>query len=472
MTGSKAQYIVSVLQSWLGPALLAVVVLLGGSSRPDQTSHLIFQALSLFVLLFYFRPLSRADWASNRPLILSLFLIGLLWPFVQTLHLPAYIWTLLPKRDLIVEGWNLLAIEPKAGQPISINSEDTRTAILGILPPLAIFIGISLGASNDTARALLWKIAALGMLTALIGIFQVLPTGNINLQLHDARITGASGLFRNINHQATFCLMTLPFISALTTSYRRNSSTEDLTQAIKIGIAALFAICIIGVLAAGSVAGYLLLIPVLAFSFLIYRDRDTVQTGSMPMAVTPALLVIAAILLIATSPVLDGLGVTSLDDGPLARAGIWTASLRIIADQFLLGTGLGTFEAAYRLYEDADIVTTTFVNHAHNEYLELVVELGLPGVILLGLALAIWIKQFVKIWAEKLDRIYMIRRAASVAILVVLLHSLVDYPVRAPAIAALSAACLALMTMPSRRGLHSDAENTDSIDVIRKHVRL
>ncbi|MGB1069551.1 MAG: O-antigen ligase family protein, partial [Henriciella sp.] len=469
MSGSRTQHVAAILQSWIGPALLVVIILFGGSSRPDQTSHLVLQALSALVLLFYLLPLSRLDWTQHRLTILGLISIGILWPFLQTLHLPAYIWSLLPKRDLIIEGWSLLSIEAGWGQPVSIDAERTRTATLGILPPLAVFIAIYLGTAKYTARSLLWKIPVLGALTSFVGVLQVLPTGNIQFQLHDADISGASGLFRNINHQATFCLMTLPFISALATSYRKSVSSEDLGQAVKVGIAALFGICVVGVLAAGSVAGYLLLLPVLAFSLLIYRDRDADKVGSVPVAITPTVLIIAAILLIATSPVLNGLGVTSFDNGPLARAGIWTTTLTIIADQFLLGTGLGTFEIAYRLYEDADIVTTTFVNHAHNEYLELIVELGLPALALMIVALAIWFRQFIKLWADTSDRYYMIRRAAAVATLVVLLHSLVDYPVRAPAIAGLSAACFALMAMPGRRGGQAEIDNSD---VVRKHIRL
>ncbi|MGA1343752.1 MAG: hypothetical protein ACO33A_12065, partial [Hyphomonas sp.] len=44
-----------------------------------------------------------------------------------------------------------------------------------------------------------------------------------------------------------------------------------------------------------------------------------------------------------------------------------------------------------------------------------------------------------------------LRRAASVACLVPVLHSLVDYPLRMPAVAVLAAMCLALMVVPQKR---------------------
>lgn len=125
MSGSRTQHVAAILQSWIGPALLVVIILFGGSSRPDQTSHLVLQALSALVLLFYLLPLSRLDWTQHRLTILGLISIGILWLFLQTLHLPAYIWSLLPKRDLIIEGWSLLSIEAGWGQPVSIDAERT-----------------------------------------------------------------------------------------------------------------------------------------------------------------------------------------------------------------------------------------------------------------------------------------------------------------------------------------------------------
>lgn len=54
------------------------------------------------------------------------------------------------------------------------------------------------------------------------------------------------------------------------------------------------------------------------------------------------------------------------------------------------GSGLGSYREVYRLFESPSEVNSTFVNHAHNDYLELAVELGLPGVLLMILFLAWW----------------------------------------------------------------------------------
>ena len=54
------------------------------------------------------------------------------------------------------------------------------------------------------------------------------------------------------------------------------------------------------------------------------------------------------------------------------------------------GSGLGTFEKVYRMAEDPAKVDRYYVNHAHDDYLELAVETGLPGIILMLLFLGWW----------------------------------------------------------------------------------
>ena len=56
-----------------------------------------------------------------------------------------------------------------------------------------------------------------------------------------------------------------------------------------------------------------------------------------------------------------------------------STTVEIIKDSFPIGTGLGTFSTVYRRYEDPSRVTRQFANHAHNDYVEAVLELGAAG---------------------------------------------------------------------------------------------
>ena len=84
----------------------------------------------------------------------------------------------------------------------------------------------------------------------------------------------------------------------------------------------------------------------------------------------------------------------------------------------------------------------TYVAHAHNDYLQLVVELGLPGALLV-LAFLTW-------WVLAVRRVVAIpdvplSHAAAIASGVVLLHSAWDYPIRTAAIGAVFAMCCVLI---------------------------
>ena len=100
--------------------------------------------------------------------------------------------------------------------------------------------------------------------------------------------------------------------------------------------------------------------------------------------------------------------------------------------------------------EDPLAVGRTYVNHAHSDFIEILLETGVPGVILVGLFLFWWGRRLIAIWrAPNVDHY---ARAATIASAAILAHSFVDYPLRTSAISAVFAMCLALMVQP-RRGM-------------------
>jgi O-antigen ligase len=91
-----------------------------------------------------------------------------------------------------------------------------------------------------------------------------------------------------------------------------------------------------------------------------------------------------------------------------------------------------------------------YVNHAHNDYLEVALETGLPGILLLLAFLAWFALAALTAWRSSAEG-GNLARAATLVILVVLLHSLVDYPIRTAAVAAVFAASCALLLPPRVR---------------------
>lgn len=195
--------------------------------------------------------------------------------------------------------------------------------------------------------------------------------------------------------------------------------------------------CSIGVVASGSrTATILLPLGWLTVPFLSY----SVSKRFAPVAAMSA----AALLLAAGAGAListTGRGELLLErfKGSFSmsdpRFGIWEDT-RFAAELFFpAGSGLGTFQSAFDSVERLSEVGTHYTNHAHNDYLELAVESGAPGTLLLGIFLIWFIWRSWRIWQEQeLSESLALARAASVAVLLILLHSATDYPLRTAAI--------------------------------------
>jgi O-antigen ligase len=121
-----------------------------------------------------------------------------------------------------------------------------------------------------------------------------------------------------------------------------------------------------------------------------------------------------------------------------------------------LGSGLGSFRRVYPLFENPDTIVPTIVNHAHNDYAELALETGLPGIGLIVLFLIWWAAAARRAWTSSDASDF--ARAASIASAAILVHSLVDYPLRTAAISTIFAMCLALLV---QRRAPARAEKAD-----------
>jgi O-antigen ligase len=137
------------------------------------------------------------------------------------------------------------------------------------------------------------------------------------------------------------------------------------------------------------------------------------------------------------------------DDGRLqinpivARAGVAFAPL---------GTGVGSFRDVYQMLERAEMVTPAYINHAHNEYLELWMECGWAAPGLVVVFLAWWgAATFSAIRARPSD-MAALQTAGALIVAMFLLHSVVDYPLRTPALASVFGMACALMARPPPTG--------------------
>src|SRR5690606_23785305 len=65
---------------------------------------------------------------------------------------------------------------------------------------------------------------------------------------------------------------------------------------------------------------------------------------------------------------------------------------------FPFGSGVGTFDPVYRIHEPDELLSFAYLNHAHNDLLEIVLDAGLLGLLLLLTAVAWWFWKSFNTW--------------------------------------------------------------------------
>lgn len=440
------------------PALyLALCVLLGGASgvAAGVISNAFLQILAVALILYALWRARKTGLPKQAMPLLWLLGGYVALVLLSLVPLPASLWQELPGRAPIRDGLALAGIPAKA-VPLSLDPRASLVSLLWVLPPLALYLLVIQSSWNER-KMLVVAVLLLAVLSVLLGATQMLSGPDSALRFYEiTNPTLPVGFFANGNHLVTFLLCSLPFCGYLAARAVGRSKAKRASGLATAATVALF--IAVGIVSAGSLAGYGLLILIGAASLLVYRRAAVGRLSKTWLAAVAALFI--GFLGFATMGPLQEEAISSKvsDDG--GRKEMALTTLEAIQDSLPVGTGLGTFVAVYRPYEGMEKASPTYTNHAHNDYLEFVLELGVPGALLLLVFLAWWTKQSVIAWRSDREG-GNLGRAASIAILVVLLHSIVEYPVRPSAIAALMALCCAFLVppllRPERRPVEEDA---------------
>jgi O-antigen ligase len=102
---------------------------------------------------------------------------------------------------------------------------------------------------------------------------------------------------------------------------------------------------------------------------------------------------------------------------------------------FPVGTGFGSFESAYRGFEPFQNLAPMYMNQAHNDWLQIILEGGLAGLFLLAVFVGWWGRTAIRVWRNGGgERDFRLARLGSVLLLLVMIASITDYPARTPLI--------------------------------------
>ena len=414
-------------------ALLIVVQVAGGASRADALGQAVVRgaagALLVTAILFCARP----DFRAARPPVL-LFAAAFLLLLVQLLPLPPSLWTALPARDPIVQA-SAMAAEPQLWRPWSIVPAATLNALFSlIVPTAALWLTLSL---NEEERARLpGVLLCLVFAAALVGLVQGTSFAFDNPLINES-VGTVSGTFANRNHFAL--QMAMGCVLALAWAFGRSPPSSS-RGIIVIGLVLLL---LLSILVSGSRMGVLLGGLGLAIGFLLSLPGIRRALARYPRWVFAGLMTAAAASI--SGLVLMGIStgrarsidrLFAVDPGQDMRTRGLSTVMSMVREYFPAGSGIGGFDPIFRLHEPLALLKPTYFNHAHNDFLEVMIDAGLPGFILLASALCWWGWASIKAWRAGSSGRAVRAKTGSALLLLLIVASLVDYPARTPVIMA------------------------------------
>ena len=432
--------------------LLLVCFLFGGGSSAQVKSILIVRpaaAIALAVGLLTFR---MSDFRANRFIILFLVaVIGL--TIIHLLPLPPAVWASLPGRDIAVQTLAVADLQ-QPWRPISLVPFRTWNALFSLIVPAAAIV-LTVQCSSREKMRLLYLILGIGGLACALSVLQVVLRDRIVFFYDMTNFGSAVGLFANRNHNAAFLACILPMFAVLAAIPDPEARAKrDLHRGLKgrhvIAIAGMLVVFPL-ILVAGSRAGLVLAVVAAISSCLIYEsivgvpgEPTRYRRSRLRVYGMAAVLILCAIGVFAYFSRAEALARFSAlgQQGSIdERIDYWRPLPAIIWHYWPTGSGIGSFVEIFQVAEPLDTLTATYLNHAHNELLEIAVVAGLPGLLLIAVAIVAFV-----IAAYRLIRIgrtpdqdVALARLGLTIILIMALGSLVDYPLRTPALVALFA---------------------------------
>ncbi|ESW77272.1 O-antigen ligase family protein [Mesorhizobium sp. C280B] len=380
--------------------VLFVSLLIGGGTASGLYTDTLIEIAAIFsaAAVFSQTPGQRIP----RP-VLWLLVFAVASAVLQIIPLPAAMFNGLRPELLLGDPW----VGESRFRFISVGVGRTVESLLYLLAAAAFFLAV-LRLRAEQVSALLPFLFMGVICNGLAGAIQYSLSDDVAI-VGLLPFTINAGLFANVNHFSALLFVSIPFVVyyGLFRGHLLSGS---------FGLIALLLL----LLAAGSRAGVLIGLAITVLSVIFLSARSRVSGFSV--------LLIFIGLSIYTMSAWTKLDAQGLDPA-FGRGEFARTTIEGIKENWATGIGYGNFQKAYQIYEREGMIFREYVNHAHNEYLEIAFEGGIT-------AISLMVGYFVLLFAA-LARVRRdpFQKAAFLSVSFLLVHSLVDYPLRTGALA-------------------------------------
>ena len=436
----------------LAMALLALVLLGGlvskGYAAPDALRAWAFAACAMAAGVLLLTPMRRGV-PPHAWIVSSFLLIPLVVGGLFAIPLPTgLVTTLMPYWSEWAETRLAVGLDVPSRVPLGLAPSTAWATWNHWMASACIAVACLMLARRDGGRTvLLWAVVAVGLLEGWAGVA-------ISAQGEKR----AFGLIFNPNHHAALVLLVLPVAVALlcnrASSQSREAGSDAGRQDVTWFMGGVVAVAALGwllSLSRGSVAaGMLVFCAWGTWELAVLSAAGVSPTLKRLMPVALAVAGLGGVVLwFAGAPAEL---IRRLDPGAdgFGRLDLWLATLQGFVDNRFMGIGLGGAEFALEC-NLTEVATRKAPVWAHNDYVQFVAELGVLGLALLGAwvfaagrALAATPLATGEWWKSRRG---MVDRAIIAGCASILIHSIVDFPLRIPLIGFCFIALIAVLLM-------------------------
>lgn len=427
-------------------AYLILAIALGGSSRPGLVADTVLQGAALPLLALALSKLTTTPISGMARPLVAIALAAVAVVGFQVVPLPPDLWTRLPGREGLVDAY------AAAGMPLpwlttSMSPASTLASLAALAPPLA-FGAAALALTPPERSRLLVLLVGCVVLVILLGLAQVAAGPDSVLRFHEfSGGRNAVGTFVNRNHYGALIYLAIPFLVALTLAAMK-TRLETRLVAAAFGTVVL-ALLILGL--ATSLSRAALIVGMVALSLSAPLAFALRERASSLVSTILGVATVAGLLLVLQFGMAGVWRLMEADHLGDYRFTIFEVTGRGIGQVFPVGAGFGTFVPFYAGLETADEIVPAFVNNAHNDYLQILLEGGLPGALLLAAFFAWFALAGLRAWRTSDGSAAALEaRAAVIAIALLSAHALVEFHLRTASVGvAFAFACVLLANAPA-----------------------
>jgi O-antigen ligase/tetratricopeptide (TPR) repeat protein len=385
---------------------------------------------------------------------------------------------LLPAQpEVLPLGEARATIQPPPGSTISFYPGATRPELLRLLAVLLLFTAVR---ANIASAGALWRLSiaclANGALLALFGLIQFCSSPHHTVYWSLPSEGQVFGPFICRNHFSFYVNVCLGLGAGLLFRSKLSFRAEDRTKWSLGNIAsgifedpwALWVVTALGLMLAGvalclSRGGLLALAGGMALCLIIKRMRSPRFSGLGYLFLTLAigLLVVGWFGFATVEARLATLWKETAFHS--SRGTLWARILLLVKDYPFLGTGYGTFQYVEPLTRTSPTEASLVYDHAHNDYLEVLVEGGLVGLLLsvlaVGLVFCLGYRAFCRYEGSSVGGLAL---GGLFGLGTVAIHTFGDFGLHVPAIAVLVAVVCANLCSLGSDGRTSGRRDAES----------